>query len=49
MSLGRNIYETLVTQSVFDHISKHRERKLKNEVQPSFPMPIEVFGNMIKH
>ena len=49
MSLGRNIYETLVTQSVFDHISKHREQKLKNEVQPSFPMLIEVFGNMIKH
>ena len=27
------MYETLAR--VFDHISKHRERKLKNEAQPS--------------
>ena len=28
------MYQTLTR--VFDHVSKHRERKLKNEAQPSF-------------
>ena len=28
------IYQTLA--QVFDHVSKHQERKLKNEAQPSF-------------
>ena len=41
------IYQTLAR--VFDHVSKHRERKLKNEVQLNFLRKFEVFGNMIKH
>ena len=28
------MYQTLA--QVFDHVSKHRERKLKNKAQPSF-------------
>ena len=34
------MYQTLA--QVFDHVSKHRERKLKNEAQPSFLMKVQV-------
>ena len=39
MDLDRFISDTVYYQTpagVFDHVSKHRERKLKNEAQPSF-------------
>ena len=44
MDLDRFISDTVYYQTpagVFDHVSKHRERKLKNEAQLSFLMKVQ--------